>query len=203
MSTILEIPIPKLQNTVVFDPPLTDEEFERMSMANELVKLERTKDGKILVNPPTGFDSGSGNSEINDQLRTWWKEHRKGRILDNNTGFFLPDGSSLSPDGGYVIEEQLRGLTKEDRKHFLHLTPVFVIELLSPSDSLPAMKEKMETWIANGAKLGWLVDPRHRNVLIYEPGKKARGETGNKVTGSGPVEGFALDLTAVWILYED
>jgi Uma2 family endonuclease len=203
MSTILEIPIPKLQNTVVFDPPLTDEEFERMSMANELVKLERTKDGKIIVNPPTGFDSGSGNSEINDQLRTWWKQHRKGRILDNNTGFFLPDGSSLSPDGGYVSEEQLRGLTKEDRKHFLHLTPVFVIELLSPSDSLPAMKEKMETWIANGAKLGWLVDPRHRNVLIYEPGKKPRVETGNKVTGSGPVEAFALDLTAVWILYED
>jgi len=65
------------------------------------------------------------------------------------------------------------------------------------------MNEKMETWIANGAKLGWLVDPRHRNVLIYEPAKKPRAESGNKVTGSGPVEGFALDLTAVWILYED
>jgi Uma2 family endonuclease len=64
------------------------------------------------------------------------------------------------------------------------------------------MKEKMETWIANGAKLGWLVDPRHRHVLIYEPGKKPHVETGNKVTGSGPVEAFALDLTAVWILYE-
>jgi Uma2 family endonuclease len=104
-----------------------------MSMANELVKLERTKDGKIIVNPPTGFDSGSGNSEIKDQLRTWWKQHRKGRILDNNTGFFLPDGSSLSPAGGYVTEEQLRGVTKEARKQHLHLTPVFVIELLSPS----------------------------------------------------------------------
>ena len=103
-------------STVVFDPTLTDEEFERMSMANELVKLERTKDGKIIVHPPTGFDSGSGNGEINDQLRAWWKQHRKGRILDNNTGFFLPDGSLLSPDGGYVTEEQLRGLTKEDKE---------------------------------------------------------------------------------------
>ena len=203
MSTILEIPIPKLQNTVVFDPPLTDEEFERMSMANELVKLERTKEGKIVVNPPTGFDSGSGNGEINDQLRAWWKQHRKGRVLDNNTGFFLPDGSSLSPDGGYVTEEQLRGLSKEDRKHFLHLTPVFVIELLSPSDSLPALKEKMETWIANGARLGWLVDPRKRQVHVYEPHQAARVETGDKIPGTGPVEGFVLDLTAVWSLYED
>jgi len=203
MSTILEIPIPKLQNTVVFDPPLTDEEFERMSMANELVKLERAKDGKIIVNPPTGFDSGSGNIEINFQLMNWWKQHRKGRVLDNNTGFFLPDGSSLSPDGGYVTEEQLRGLTKQDRKHFLRLTPAFVIELLSPSDSLQAMKEKMESWIANGARLGWLVDPRKRQVHVYEPQKAARVEAGDSVAGTGPVEGFVLDLTAVWILYED
>ena len=203
MSTILEIPIPKLQNTVVFDPPLTDEEFERMSMANELVKLERAKDGKIIVNPPTGFDSGSGNIEINFQLMNWWKQHRKGRVLDNNTGFFLPDGSSLSPDGGYVTEEQLRGLTKEDRKHFLHLTPVFVIELLSASDNLSALKEKMEAWIANGARLGWLVDPRKRNVHVYEAHKAPRVETGDTVAGSGPIDGFVLDLTPVWSLYED
>jgi len=203
MSTILEIPIPKLPNTVAFDPPLTDEEFERMSMANELVKLERAKDGRIVVNPPTGFDSGSGNGEINDQLRAWWKQHRKGRVLDNNTGFFLPDGSSLSPDGGYVTEEQLSGLSKEDRKHFLHLTPVFVIELLSPSDSLPALKEKMDAWIGNGARLGWLVDPRKRQVHIYEPGKTERLESGEKVAGRGPVEGFVLDLRPVWDCYED
>ena len=88
MSTILEIPIPKLQHTVVFDPPLTDEEFERMSMANELVKLERTKDGRIIVNPPTGFDSGSGNSEMHDQLRAWWKQHRVGSSTTIQDAFF-------------------------------------------------------------------------------------------------------------------
>src|ERR1700758_5031153 len=203
MSTILEIPIPKVQNTVVIDPPLTDEEFERMSMSAELVKLERTKDGKIVVNPPAGFDSGSANIEINYQLMKWWKQQRKGRVIDNNTGFFLPDGSSLSPDGGYVTEEQLRGLTKKDRAHFLHRTPAFVIELLSPSDSLPATKEKMEAWISNGARLGWLIDPRKRQVHVYEPGKEPRVESGKKVAGSGPVEGFVLDLDPVWECYED
>ena len=203
MSTILEIPIPKVQNTVVIDPPLTDEEFERMSMTAEAVKLERTRDGKIIVNAPAGFDSGSANSEINDQLRAWWKQHRKGRVFDNNTGFFLPDGSSLSPDGGYVTEEQLSGLTKTDRSRFLYRTPAFVIELLSPSDSLRATKEKMEAWIANGAKLGWLIDPRKRQVHIYEPETPARVESGEKVAGSGPVEGFVLELAPVWECYED
>jgi Uma2 family endonuclease len=47
--------IPKLPSRVILEPPLTDEEFEQMSTANELVKLERTKEGKIIVNPPTGL----------------------------------------------------------------------------------------------------------------------------------------------------
>ncbi len=97
----------------------------------------------------------------------------------------------------------MRGLTKEDRKHFLRLTPAFVIELLSASDSLPEAKRKMVAWIDNGAKLGWLIDPYNRKVLIYEPDQSVRSEIADTVVGSGPVAGFALDLAAVWSLYED
>src|SRR5579862_5695393 len=145
MSTILEIP--KLPSSVVLDPPLTDEEFEKLCAANDLVRLERTKEGTIIVNPPAGGDTGSGNSEIITQLGVWWKQHRQGRVFESSAGFFLPDGSSLSPDAAYATAEQMRGLTKEDRKHFLRLTPAFVIELLSASDSLPQARKKMESWI--------------------------------------------------------
>ena len=96
----------------------------------------------------------------------------------------------------------MRGLTKEDRKHFLRLTPAFVIELLSASDSLPQVRKKMDSWIANGAKLGWLVDPYSRNVLVYESGHAARAEAADKVAGTGPVAGFVLDVGAVWSLYD-
>ena len=102
-----------------------------------------------------------------------------------------------------MTAEQMRGLTAEEKEHFFHLTPVFVIEVLSPSDSLRATKEKMEEWMANGAQLGWLIDPRKRQVHIYEPGKTPRVESGEKVAGSGPVEGFVLDFAPVWECYED
>ncbi len=200
MNTILEIP--KLPSSVVLDPPLTDEEFEKLCAANDLVRLERTKEGTIVVNPPTAADSDDANSEINYQLRAWWKQHKQGRVYGSNAGFFLPDGSSLSPDAAYATAEQMRGLTKEDRKHFLRLTPAFVIELLSASDSLPQVRKKMDSWIANGAKLGWLVDPYSRNVLVYESGHAARAEAADKVAGTGPVAGFVLDVGAVWSLYD-
>jgi len=201
MSTILEIP--KLPSSVVLDPPLTDEEFEKLCAANDLVRLERTKEGTIIVNPPAGADSGDANSEIIYQLRAWWKKQKQGRVYDSNTGFFLPDGSSLSPDAAYVTAEQMRGVTKEDRMHFLRLAPAFVIELLSASDSPSQARKKMESWIANGSLLGWLIDPYDRNVLIYEPGRSARLEKTDKVSGTGPVADFVLDLAPVWSAYED
>ena len=105
------------------------------------------------MNAPIGADSSSGNTEIITQLSLWWKQHRRGRIFDSNAGFFLSDGFSLSPDAAYATAEQMRGLTREDRKHFLRLTLAFVIELLSSSDSLASANKKMELWMANGAEL--------------------------------------------------
>jgi Uma2 family endonuclease len=195
--------IPKLPSRLILEPPLTDEEFEQMSTANELVKLERTKEGKIIVNSPTGLDSSSGNIEISRQLANWWRPHRKGKVFDSNAGFFLLDGSSLSPDGAYAMAEQVQGLSSKDRRHFGRFAPAFVIELLSASDNLSEARQKMEVWLANGAQLGWLIDPYRRNVWIYEAGKQVRIETGDSVAGTGPVEGFVLELADVWSQFAD
>ena len=115
----------------------------------------------------------------------------------------MPDGSVLSPDAAYATAEQLSGLKRDDLSHFLRLAPAFVIELLSVSDSLTKTAKKMESWMANGVELGWLVDPYARQVHIFELGAAApRIETGTHVTGSGPVAGFVLDLEEIWRCYE-
>ena len=107
MHTILEMP--RLPSTVVLDPPLTDEEFEKLCAANDFARLERTKEGKIVVNAPAGGDTSSGNNEIGAQLRDWWKQHPQGRVFDSSGGFFLPDGSMLNPDAAYATAEQMFG----------------------------------------------------------------------------------------------
>jgi len=106
------------------------------------------------------------------------------------------------PDASYITAEQLKGLTREDRAHFLRMAPAFVIELRSQSDRLAAVQQKMESWIANGVKLGWLVDPYAKEVHIYTQGVAPRIEAGGQVAGSGPVEGFVLELEEVWRCYE-
>jgi len=194
--------IPALPRTLVLDPPLTDEEFEQLCMRNELAKLERTKEGKIIVNALAAAGTGDANAEIIMQLRVWWKQHRRGRVFDSSTGFFLTDGSSMGPDAAYITAGQASSLREQDLDHFLHLAPAFVIELRSKSDSLPVLKEKMEQWIANGAQLGWLIDPNSHSVFVFEPGKERRIVKDNAIAGTGPVEGFVLDLLEVWNSYQ-
>ena len=184
------------------DPPLTDAEFEALCAASDWFRFERTREGEILMNPPAGGFTSRGNVEILAQLQSWWKTHRRGMVFDSNGVFFLPDGSMLSPDASYVLPKRLKGLTRDDMTGFPRLCPDFIIELLSISDSLPKAQQKMERWIENGVTLGWLIDPYKKKVYVYEPDREAAAVSGNAVQGSGPVEGFTLDLDELWRCYE-
>jgi Uma2 family endonuclease len=192
----------ELPRSVFLDPPLSDAEFEALCAANDLIRFERTREGEILMNPPAGGFTSRGNVEILAQLHSWWKTHRRGMLFDSNGGFFLPDGSMLTPDASYVLPKRSKGLTRDDLTGFPRLCPDFVIELLSVSDSLPKAQQKMERWIENGVTLGWLIDPYKKKVYVYEPDREAPAVSGNAVQGSGPVEGFTLDLDELWRCYE-
>ena len=188
--------------SLVLDPPLTDAELEALCAASDWFRFERTREGEILMNPPAGGFTSRGNVEIVAQLHSWWKTHRRGMLFDSNGGFFLPDGSMLTPDASYVLPKKLQGLTKDDMTSLPLLCADFIIELLSISDSLPKAQKKMGRWIENGAALGWLIDPYKKKVYVYEPDCKAAAVSANAVQGTGPVEGFTLDLDELWRCYE-
>ena len=192
---------PRIPEKITLDPVLSDEEFEELCAANGNLRLERTGEGVILVNAPAGSATSGGNSQINYQLMVWWMSHQRGRVFDSSIGVFLPDGSALGPDAAYATETQVRALRARDLDHFLPFAPAFVIELLSKTDSVKETERKMQRWIDNGVEVGWMVNPYTRTVTIYGPGVEMRIETGSKVIGAGPVEGFVLELEDVWRSY--
>jgi len=203
MATLLRIDAETLPRVLVLDPPISDAEFEALCRENDNVRLERTKEGAVRMNPPTGGWTGSGNQEISRQLGNWWTTRELGRVFDSSTGFHLPDGSTLSPDASYLSEGRLQGLPKGGLRGFPRVCQDFVIELRSESDPLQELKEKMNDWITNGAQLGWLIDPFERLVLVYRPNHPAEEVSGESIAGEGPVRGFNLDLARVWKCYQD
>jgi Uma2 family endonuclease len=200
-SLISERALNSPQKLVLY-PPITDEEFDRLCAENEGVRIERTSEGAIFMNPPTVFLTGNGNAEIITQLQNWWKSHRCGRVIDSNTHFVLPDTSIKSPDAAYISPEQLKGLTLAELSGKAPFCPVFVVELLSETDSYSEVRNKMLEWQKNGTLLGWLIDPYKRVVHISAAGCEPRTFHESHLAGEGPVAGFVLDLSEVYHCYE-
>ena len=103
MAAALYLNAEALPESLVWNRPVSDDEFEALCFANDFFCLERTSTGEILMHAPASDDTGSANAEIVRQLGNWWATHERGRVYDSSTGFFLPDGSNFSPDAAYVL----------------------------------------------------------------------------------------------------
>jgi Uma2 family endonuclease len=178
---------------------LTDEQYFRFCADNPDLRIERNAGGDILIMPPVGGESSFQNSELTGELRSWARKDGRGRSFDSSVEYFLPSGAAYSPDASWVLRSRLDKLSKDEKRKFLHLCPDFVVELKSPSDRLSKLKSKMCEWIENGAQLGWLMDPDHRTVYIYRPGREPEQLINlERVTGEDPVAGFVLELADIW-----
>ncbi len=181
------------------DERMSSDEFFDFCQANSEWQIERSADGKILIMPPVGYESGEHEADVVGQLRAWAKRDRRGKVFGPNTGFELPNGAMRAPDAAWVSLNRDATLTPAERRKFAPVCPEFVIEIKSPSDSPARLKRKMQEWIDNGAQLGWLILPETRTVHIYRAGLPVESVTGvSELAGEGPVAGFELDLSDIW-----
>jgi len=91
------------------DTPLTvtHQEFAAIAAANRDLQLERAANGELIVNPPTGGESGQRNLSIGAQLWHWAQSDRAlGVAFDSSTGFQFPNGAIRSPDASWVRRDR-------------------------------------------------------------------------------------------------
>ncbi len=179
---------------------VTQEQFAALAAANRDLRLERTAQGELIVNPPTGWETGERNRSLTGQLDRWYEEHEDlGKAFDSSTGFILPNDATRSPDASWVSRERWQALTPEQKGTFANICPDFVVELRYSSDTLKSVQAKMREYLDNGAKLGWLIDPQQRRVEIYRPGKDVDVlENPAELSGEAVLPGFVLNLRRVW-----
>jgi len=146
---------------------LTDEQFYQLCQVNSKLRFERNAAGELIIMPPAGGETGNRNGRITQQLFNWADTDGTGIAFDSSTGFKLPNNADRSPDAAWVKLERWDALTPEQKERFIPLCPDFVIELLSPSDSLRVAQEKMQEYRDNGTRLGWLINRKARQVEIY------------------------------------
>jgi Uma2 family endonuclease len=186
----------KMPSSVV---EMNDDQFFDFCQVNRELRIERTPEGDVLIMAPEGSESGQSDAEITVQLGNWAKRNGTGVVFGSSAGFRLPNRAVRSPDASWVLKSRLKRFSREERRKFLPLCPDFVIELKSPTDRLADLKNKLAEYIENGARLGWLLDPEARRVLVYRPQRPVEVlDHPESVAGDPELPGFVLDLKGIW-----
>jgi Uma2 family endonuclease len=178
---------------------VTEDQFKILAVANRDLRLEKTATGELIVMPPTGGETGQRNAQLSAQFVNWNNQKQLGVVFDSSTAFRLPNGADRSPDVSWVKLERWQQLTAEEQDSFPPLCPDFVLELRSPSDRLETLRKKMEEYLDNGAKLGWLLEPKTRSVEIYRPNQEVEIlQSPISLSGENILLDFVLDLKPIW-----
>lgn len=191
--------------TLTFELPrdirlhVSQEEFAAIAAANRDLRLERTADGELIVNPPTGSESSRRNISITAQLWLWAEANPElGVAFESSGGFTLPSGATRAADASWVSRERWDALTLEEQESFAPLCPDFVAELRPKTDSLPKLQDKICDFMKNGARLGWLIDPKNQQVEIYRAGQDVEIlERPGQLSGEDVLPGFVLNLKGI------
>ncbi len=180
---------------------MTDEQFAEFCALNDILRVERTAKGEIILMPPKHSNTGNRNADITIDLGIWARADGTGLAFDSSTGFNLPNGALRSPDASWISNARLDALTSAQRSGFFEICPDFVIELRSSSDGLSMLRSKMEEYIDNGARLGWLVDPLDspKRLYIYRPQAEVEIlDRPDEVSGEPELPGFTLNMGRIW-----
>ena len=178
---------------------MTEEQFDEFCALNDDIRIERTANGELELMPPAYSDTGSKELDIAAELRSWARQDGSGVTFGPSAGFTLPNGAVRSPDAAWIPRSRLAELTPEQRSGFAHICPDFVIELRSSSDRLSVLRAKMDEYIQNGARLGWLIDTRSRRVYVYRPDREVETlENLESLSAEPELPGFTLELEEVW-----
>ncbi len=201
MSATLNLSAPD-SVVVHFEPSklqMNDQEFFEFCQLNPDLRIERTSKGDISVMAPTGGKTGRRNAKLIARVVVWAEQDATGDVFDSSTVFTLPNSAKRSPDVSWVSKNRWDALTQNEKEQFPPVCPDFVVELRSRTDSVAELQVKLEEYIANGAQLGWLIDPLERKVHVYRPGLAAEILNDPETLSGEPLlKGFTLDLRSLW-----
>ncbi len=178
---------------------LTEEQFADFCELNGDLRIERTVNGELeIMSPAKGF-TGAKELEVARQVANWARRHRGGMAFGPTMGYTLPSGAMRSPDASWVSLSRLAALTPEDLNRFIPICPDFVVELRSDTDRLSVLRAKMQEYMDNGARLGWLIDPQTKSVHTYRPNQEVQTLQNPESLSADPIlPGFTLDLREIW-----
>ena len=171
--------------------PVTIEEFERLP--DEPSRLELVR-GHVVREPPAGFEHCGIGVQIATRLNTYVRQHALGKVVAGEPGFVLFDDPPTvrAPDVAFVARDRLPA----DPRGFPRLAPDLAVEIVSPSNTLSEIQDKIFDYLDAGTRLVWVVEPRGRTVTVYRSRDDIRILTSSQeIEGGEVLRGFRVEVS--------
>jgi Uma2 family endonuclease len=176
---------------------LTVKDLEQLQAEHPEYRMELV-DGEVKIMSPSSYESDEVSSELVRQLGNWVRPRRLGRVTGSSAGFILPNADTRAPDVSFVKADRLR----ESPRRFAALAPDLMVEVKSPTDKLPKLREKVQSFLNLGTQIGIVIDPESRTVEVY----RAAGEEpemlsdGDQLTMPELLPGWSVAIADLWPL---
>jgi Uma2 family endonuclease len=188
--------------TIVEEKIWTDDELLALPKGGN--KYEVLK-GELVVSP-AGIEHEVIGVRVIAALANFVREHKLGIVCGSSAGYWMKPKNPqlpkkrnfLSPDVSFLAKERLQGLKRPPKK-FGDGAPDLVVEILSPSDTIELLHEKIVEYFENGTRLLWVINPAEEIVLVYhspQPDCLLRG--GETLDGEQVVPGFTLPVAVLF-----
>ncbi len=169
----------------------TDKDFISLTQDGHRYELVN---GELVEMGNSGMEHGYIACILVAILTSFVREHNLGAVCDSSTAFTLKSGNKRSPDVSFVARERLKGLKRPPRG-FFEGSPDLVVEILSPSNTVEEIHEKIVEYFHNGTRLVWVIHPEEKYVLVYhspEPDCFLRSR--DRLEGEDVVQGFSMSV---------
>ena len=183
--------------------PITDELLHELNAKYEIVAFQAASETELLIAPPPSFPSPRIHRQVLYQLIVWVLALQRGEAFASDVGYHPPGGRAWIPDASWLSNETLARFKRLGEPGsitgFLRVTPDFILEVRSRTQTVASQRQKMADWAAAGVRLGLLIDPESKTAWLYRPDGSVNEYAQPATLSMEPeMPGLELDFSEIW-----
>lgn len=174
--------------------PLTAKDLEKFQSYEADYQMELIN-GEIVVMSPSGYESDEVATRVSTFINVWVIPRKLGRVTGSSAGFQLPNSDTRAPDVSFVQADRLR----RSPRSFAELAPDLMVEVKSPTDSVTALRTKIDEFLDQGTKVGILINPEQQWVEVRRTHQDPIVlKTGDTLSVPDVLPGWEVAIADLW-----